>query len=33
VDPDARPPKIVRAGAIPADRIREVVGEIDEGGD
>lgn len=31
VDADARPPRIVRAGAISADRIREVVGELDEG--
>lgn len=31
VDAAARPPRIVRAGAISADRIREVVGELGTG--
>jgi tRNA A37 threonylcarbamoyladenosine synthetase subunit TsaC/SUA5/YrdC len=31
VDVDARPPRLVRAGAIPADRIREVIGDLEEG--
>jgi tRNA A37 threonylcarbamoyladenosine synthetase subunit TsaC/SUA5/YrdC len=28
VDVGARPPRIVREGAIPADAIREVVGDL-----